>query len=181
MKEKDKNSEALSQDLQQRSDYQFSIFKLNLLITGSIIAFAMKPSFEFLHAVLILPIVSFTLFTMWVHHAFVLYFDETKRYSLPKSLFWKGLYQITFSLSILANFVLFPGGAIFLYNKTDYSLLRYIDYVLLALIFILFLLWYYRYYYVKPPTWKDVQLYDHNDQNKDQQIGKDLTKNGADG
>lgn len=85
------NNDAIKSDLHQRASFQFSIIRLNLIVTGTIVAFALKPQSEYKHALLMSPIISFALFALWVHHTLVIYFNETKNISVLCQRFGKVL------------------------------------------------------------------------------------------
>ena len=46
-------------EIKQRSEFQFSIIKMNLVTSGILVSFALKPPQEFEHTLLIVPVISF--------------------------------------------------------------------------------------------------------------------------
>jgi hypothetical protein len=53
----------------QRSAFQFDLFKLNLIANAVLIAFALNKPNEWSRALLACPFISFILFSLWFHHA----------------------------------------------------------------------------------------------------------------
>ena len=135
-------------EVKQRSEFQFSIIKMNLVTSGILVSFALKPPQEFEHTLLIVPVISFALFCLWVNHAVVIRLNNPQYKDLPWSG-WQLLNASTFLVHIFMNFVLIPFGAILLYSKDDYSYLKTIDYILLLIITILYACWFYLQYIKK--------------------------------
>jgi hypothetical protein len=91
-----------------RGAQQFDLFRMNLLVSGALTAFALKPPREFEYALLLVPVVSFTLFSLWVHHAFVIRITEGASTRAESPVF-ECLRRLTFAIAVLANFALIPG------------------------------------------------------------------------
>ena len=132
---------------EQRAEFQFSLIKSNLGASGALMAFALNPASDYHQALLVVPVVSFTLFCLWMHHALVIRLGTKDAYTPSPHPFWEFLRRLTFSLSILVNFALIPTGALLLYNENDLQLLRVTDIILLAIVFVLYGLWFYLQYW----------------------------------
>jgi hypothetical protein len=140
--------DSIANRLKQRSNFQFSLIRLNLVACGAIVAFALEPTTKYEHALLLAPIISFALFSLWVHHAIVIHHNRPEILK-PAEGFWQILRIATFSFSILINFVLLPTGSILLYSSSEYSWIETVDYVLLALIVVFYVSWVYLCYFRK--------------------------------
>ena len=132
-------------ETEQRSSYQWQMYRLNLISGGAIIAFALKSPREFEHALLVVPLFSFVLFLYWVHHAFVIRLQATE-YQPPPLDRWEFLRRGSILLTILGNFVGLPLLSMFLYTKSDYRWLVWLDLVCIALAISLFVIWMYLQY-----------------------------------
>ena len=133
----------------QRGEFQHSIIKLNLLANGALIAFALEPSMKYKHALLVCPLISFTLFSLWIHHAIVIITEIDAGYIPAPSRFCETMKRLTFSASILANFALIPAGAVLFYRSevaAGYTALQIVDLVLMGLVFALYFCWFYLFY-----------------------------------
>ena len=62
----------MATDKEQRSAFQFETIKLNILAHGAVGAFALADDSKWSSALLLLPFLSFSLFSLWLHHAFVI-------------------------------------------------------------------------------------------------------------
>jgi hypothetical protein len=133
------------QETGQRSATQFSLFSTNLMANGAIVAFGLKPPGEFSHALLLAPIVSFVLFSLWVHNAIVIRSIRASTAATHRSRWWV-VRTLTFSIAMLSNFVLFPMGAMLLHDGSAYSAIRTLDIVLLTVAAGLYILWFYVQY-----------------------------------
>ena len=131
-----------NQGLRQRSSFQFEVFKLNLLILGSLTAFAIKLSSEWLNVLLLCPTVSFCLFCFWIHQGLVIRLKGiNNKWCLSRSCFWppwlwqkcpevlwfrKSIIIIaeifrksTITIAILCNFVIFPRAVMEIYYDLE--------------------------------------------------------------
>ena len=110
----------------ERGAQQFDLFRMNMVFSGALIAFALKPPREFEYTLLLVPIVSFTLFCLWVHHAFVIRImgEASQSAQSPGLEFFR---RLTFSVAVLANFALIPAGSLLLYAGQSLAVLKWID------------------------------------------------------
>ena len=131
---------------EQRSEFQFSLIKYNLGASGALMAFALSPDGDYQHALLVVPVISFTLFCLWMHHALVIRLSEDGRDEPSRHVFFESLRRHTFSVSILMNFALIPTGALLLYEGEKLRYLYAVDIVLVILVFILYGMWFYLQY-----------------------------------
>ena len=134
---------------EQRAEFQFSLFKYNLAACGTLVGFALSPDHQYQHAFLIVPVVSFTLFSLWVHHALVIRLSKTDTYLPSPHTSWEWLRRLTFSVSILMNFALIPAGALLLYEGDELRSLQVVDIGLIVMIFIMYVSWFYLQYIKK--------------------------------
>ncbi|MDT8366890.1 MAG: hypothetical protein RRA15_10415 [bacterium] len=138
-----KENEFRQTQIQQRSEFQFKIHNLNIITSGALMSFALTTPGNYVHALLIIPVLSFSLFMLWVHHGIVI-----RLYRVPKygKGFWENIRKHTFSVAILANFVGVPIIALVLYQKSEYLWLQIIDFGLIVLTTIFYGLWFYLQY-----------------------------------
>ena len=130
-------------EIEQRSSFQFSIINWNLIFTGGIGAFSLREQFNY--ALLLIPVFSFVLFCLWIHHAIAIR-SSSLRTKRVKG-FWQILRRLTFSIAIIANFILIPILALYMYQDDAYCVVKIIGIVLTSLSFILYWFWFYYEYY----------------------------------
>lgn len=129
----------------QRAQFQWEMYRLNLIAGGAIIAFAVKFPRDFEHALLVLPVFSLLLFLYWVHHGFVIRLQATDYVPRPLDT-WETIRRSTILLSIIGNFGGFPLLAMSLYSKDNYKWLVWIDYGCIVIVIVLFCIWMYIQY-----------------------------------
>lgn len=134
----------------QRFEFQFQLFNLNLIANGSLIAFALNTTGNLQHALLVSPLVSFTLFMFWVHHAIVNRIRSGPINEPPVPKIWQYMRRFTYSVAILANFAVVPIIAASLYTGDQYGVLKVIDTILIVVIVIQYVFWFYFQYLAEP-------------------------------
>ena len=133
----------------QRSGFQFELIKLNLIINGGIVAFSIDSAGAWRHALLACPVVSLTLFSLWFHHALVIMIDEGVSPNSPSAgspTLLQLLRMGSFAISMVANFVVLPIAAIFVYSFNSMSFINYVAWGMSALTLIMFFGWFYVQY-----------------------------------
>jgi hypothetical protein len=113
-----------NEETKQRSNFQFSIINWNLIFIGGIGAFSLQEKVNY--ALLLIPVISFVLFCLWIHHAIAIRSSSLK--IKRRGGFWQILRRITFSIAMLTNFILLPALALFMYRGEDtlYDIVKYI-------------------------------------------------------
>ncbi len=130
-------------EIEQRSSFQFSIINWNLVFTAGIGVFSLREQFNY--ALLLIPVLSFVLFCLWIHHAIAIRSSSSRTENVKG--FWQILRRTTFSIAIIANFILIPILALFMYQDDAYGVVEIIGIVLTSLSFILYWFWFYYEYY----------------------------------
>ena len=137
----------------QRSQFQFEIFRLNLIANAGLIAFALNSSEEWTQALLACPLISLVLFSMWFHHGIVIKIEteelnqeQDQRASRPVLSF---LRQLSVSVAVLGNFVLVPMVALSIFQVSKSSWVIPLAIGTLAMTGVLYLLWFVANYFTK--------------------------------
>lgn len=140
----------------QRSGFQFELFKLNLVVNAALIAFALNNE-AWSRALLACPFISFILFSLWFHHALAIRFDPEEIAEVRHargSHVAQIIRRWSFAAAVVTNFVGVPLGAILIYQIKGYSWLAIFAGTLLAVTVVMFGFWFYLQYY-----WGDIEQY----------------------
>ena len=142
----------------QRSEFQFEIIKLNLILNGGIVAFSINNEDAWRHALLACPIVSLILFSLWFHHALVILIDQGVSENSPSDYespsFLQKARMWSFAVSMVANFVALPAAAVFVYSFKSVSVISYVSVATTILTALLFFTWFYLQYIRSGPIGK---------------------------
>ncbi len=136
----------------QRSGFQFELFKLNLIANGVLISFALNNAHDWSRVLLACPFISFILFALWFHHALAIRLDPVEIPEVPSARgtsFAQKTRRWSFFVAIVSNFVCVPLIAIMIYQIKSYSWLSVVAVGFLVLIIIMFSFWFYLEYYKK--------------------------------
>lgn len=129
----------------QRSGFQFELFKLNLILNGALIAFALNKPDDWSRALLACPFISFILFSLWFHHALAIRLDPVETPQAPGVRRTEPSQRIrrwSFLIAMLSNFVVVPLAAVLIYQLKEYSWLSFVAVGLLVLTVVMFGFWY---------------------------------------
>jgi hypothetical protein len=128
----------------QRSEFQFSLYKLNISAIGGAIAIAIsEPKWDSI--LLACPLISATLFLLWFHYGISIADgsrDRTEAQETPSRAI-KRTRRYSFAAALLTNFIVAPLAAVSLYFMPCVPVtLLILGGALLAVCACLFVVWY---------------------------------------
>jgi len=138
----------------QRSQFQFDIFRLNLIANAGLIAFALRDENEWSQALLACPLISLVLFALWFHHGIAIKMDTAElnvddcELRAPKPILG-ALRQVSVSIAVLGNFVVVPLVALSIFRLSQSSWIMPFAVSTLVITSILYIFWFGANYFTK--------------------------------
>jgi len=135
-------------EIPRRSDEQFQLFKLNIISSGVIATFALSDKGD-QNALLIIPWLSFAMFTYWVYQGISIRSADRKPASNRE--FWEWVRRLFAFVSRMMNFAVLPWAALQIHKGTEYiefkELTSFLPKISIGLYFVWFI---YQYLIVFP-------------------------------